>query len=165
MAFRDELSLRHHLRKNNLFVLDIAEHRKTSIQFRKKVRLGDLIIMSRQLRTMLNAGMPLVTGLEALGGQWANPRLREILAEIGGAVSAGRSLASAFGDYPDVFPELLITLVQSGENSGRLPESLQEASRQLELTMEGRQKLISALIYPVFTLVATIGTRVAMLLF
>src|SRR5262245_33133151 len=158
MAFRDEIALRHHLRKNSLFVLEIAERRKASIQIRKKVRLGDLIIMARQLRTMLNAGMPLVTGIEALGAQSSNPRLREILEEVGSAVSAGRKLASAFGDYPDVFPEPLVTWCQSGEDSGRLPDSLQEASRQLELQMEVRQTLISALIYPAFTLLATIGT-------
>src|SRR5205823_41044 len=94
MAFRDEIALRHHLRTNNLFVLSIAERRVGGLQFHRKVKLGDLIIMSRQLRTMVMAGMPLVTGIEALAEQSTNPRLSEIMKEIGRSVSSGRSLAS-----------------------------------------------------------------------
>ncbi|MCW3097148.1 MAG: type secretion system protein [Chthonomonadaceae bacterium] len=164
LAFRDEITLRHHLRKNNLFVLEVAERRKTRIQMSRKVRLGDLVIMTRQLRTMIQAGMPLVSGLEALAEQSTNPTLGEILTEVERSVSSGRSLASALGDYPQVFPELLITLIQSGEISGRLPEALLEASRQLELQLEVRQKLVTALMYPAFTLLATIATLTAMIL-
>jgi type IV pilus assembly protein PilC len=68
-------------------------------------------------------------------------------------------------DYPTVFPETLVTLVRAGEEGGRLPEALQEASRQLELQMEVRQKLISALMYPSFTLLATFGTVGVMMVF
>lgn len=164
LAFRDEITLRHHLRKNNLFVLEVAERQQSRMQISRKVRLGDLVIMTRQLRTMIQAGMPLVSGLEALGSQSTNPRLGEILTEVERAVSSGRTLAAALGDYPQVFPELLITLVQSGETSGRLPDALQEASRQLELQMEVRQKLLTALMYPAFTLLATAGTLTAMML-
>jgi type IV pilus assembly protein PilC len=163
-AFRDEISLRHHLRKNNLFVLEIAERRRARIRIDRSIRLGDLVIMTRQLRTMIQAGMPLVSGLEALADQSTNPRLGEVLTEVERAVSSGRSLASTLGDYPQVFPELLITLIQSGEISGRLPEALLEASRQLELQLEVRQKLITALMYPAFTLLATIATLTAMIL-
>ncbi len=164
LAFRDEIALRHHLRKNNLFVLEVAERRRNYMQISRKVRLGDLIIMTRQLRTMIVAGMPIVSGVEALAGQSTNPRLSDILTEVGRSVSSGRSLTSTLGDYPEVFPEMLITLIQSGEMSGRLPEALQEASRQLELQMEVRQKLITALMYPAFTLLATIATLTAMIL-
>jgi type IV pilus assembly protein PilC len=165
IAFRDEIGLRHHLRKNNLFVLQVAEYRPTRIRLRRSVRLGDLIIMARQLRTMIDGGMPLVSGLEALAEQTPNPRLAEILSDVARAVTSGRSLASALSDYPAVFPEMLITLVRSGEEGGRLPEALQEASRQLELQMEVRQKLISALMYPAVTLAATALTVAVMLIF
>ena len=164
IAFRDELALRHYLRKNNLFVLQIAGRSRVKIGVRRGVRLGDLVIMTRQLRTMIQAGMPLVTGLEALSEQSTNPRLAAVLSEVARAVGSGRPLATTLGEYPQVFPELLIMLVRSGEESGRLPESLQEASRQLELQMEIRQRMITALIYPIFTLVATIGTVAAMLI-
>lgn len=164
MAFRDEIALRHHLRTNDLFVLTIAERRVGGLHFNRKVGLGDLIIMARQLRTMVLAGMPLVTGIEALAEQSTNPRLAEIMKEIGRSVSSGRSMASSMGDYPNVFPEMLITLVHSGEISGRVPDTLHEASRQLELQMEIRQKLLSAMMYPAFTLLTTAGVLSAMML-
>ncbi len=163
MAFPDEIALRHHLRKNNLFVLEVAERRRSVLRLRRSVGLGDLIIMARQLRTMVLAGMPLVSGLEALAEQATNPTLGDIMLDIGRSVASGRSLASAMADYPKTFPDLLITLVNSGETGGRLPDALQEASRQLELQMEIRQKLISAMMYPAFTLLATIGVLTVMI--
>lgn len=165
IAYRDEIGLRHHLRKNNLFVLQIAERRRFQIALRRKVRLGDLIITARQLRTMVQAGMPLVSGLEALAEQATNPYLAEVLAQVARAVGSGTSLGAALSDYPNVFPELLVTLVRSGESGGRLPEALREASRQLELQMEIRQKILSSLMYPAFTLLATFATLAAMLIF
>lgn len=165
IAYRDENGLRHFLRRNNLFVLQVAERRQLKIGFRRRVRLGDLIIMTRQLRTMIQAGMPMVTGLEALAEQSANPYLAEVLSQVARSVASGRTLASSLADTPQVFPQLLITLVRSGEAAGRLPDALREASRQLELQMEIRQKVISALMYPAFTLLATIGTLIAMLVF
>jgi len=165
IAFRDEAALRQHLRKNNLFVLRVAEQRQRRFGIRRGVGLGDLIILTRQLRTMILAGMPLVSGLEALAEQATNPRLAEIMASISRVVGTGRSLASAMSEYPRVFPELLVTLIRSGEEGGRLPEALSEASRQLELQMEVRQKIISAMMYPAFTLLATAGTVAAMLIF
>jgi type IV pilus assembly protein PilC len=164
IAFHDELALRHHLRKNSLFVLEIAERRRSrGLRLRRGVSLGDLIIMNRQLRTMVLAGMPLVTGLEALADQAGNPVLAEVLGQIARGVGTGRSLSESLTDYPRIFPDLLITLVKAGEESGRLPEALNEASRQLELQMEVRQKLISALVYPVFTLIITLLVVSAMM--
>ncbi len=165
ISYRDETGLRHHLRKSNLFVLQVAEHRRVRFGLQRRVRLGDLIIMTRQLRTMIQAGMPLVSGLEALAEQAVNPYLASLLGQVARAVGSGRSLGDALSDYPQAFPELLVTLVRSGETGGRLPEALREASRQLEMQMEVRQKVISALMYPAFTLLATIGTLITMMLF
>lgn len=165
LPFQDEATLRHHLRKSNLYVLEVSERQaRRGIKLQRKVKLGDLIIMTRQLRTMVMAGMPLVSGLEALGEQTANPRLAEVLGQVARSVGTGRTLADTMKDYPRVFPELLVTLVSAGEQSGRLPETLIEASRQFELQMEVRQKLISAMIYPVFTLLVT-GLVVGVMLF
>lgn len=163
VAFNSEIALREYLRDNNLYVVEVAEQRRAGIRIRRRVGLGDLVIMTRQLRTMINAGMPLVSGLEALAEQSPNPALSEVLEQIGRSVGHGVSLAAALEQYPHIFPPMLIALVRAGEEGGRLPETLQEAGRQLELQAEIRQKLISALVYPVFTLVATIGTVVFML--
>jgi type IV pilus assembly protein PilC len=164
-ASRDEVSLRSQLRKNNMFVVRVAEQRQTRFSHRPKVRLGDLIIMSRQLRNMALAGMPLVVGLDALAEQTMNPTLADILGATARAVSSGRALASALAERPDVFPEMLVTLIRSGEEAGRLPEALAEASRQMELQSQIRQKLISAMMYPTFVLFATFLTIGLMLIF
>jgi type IV pilus assembly protein PilC len=165
VAFNNEIALREHLRKNNLFLVTVAEQTRARFipRLRRGVGLGDLIIMTRQLRTMINAGMPLVSGLEALAEQCTNPALAEVLDQVSRAVGHGASLAATLEHYPRVFPPLLTALVAAGEEGGRLPETLQEASRQLEQLMEIRQKLISAMIYPLFTLAATCGTVLFML--
>jgi type IV pilus assembly protein PilC len=164
LAFNSEVSLREYLRKNNLFVVEIAERRRNAFQgFRRGVGLADLILMTRQIRTMLNAGMPLVSGLEALSEQASNPRLSEVLTQVGRSVGHGIGLATAMAQYPHIFPPMLVALVRAGEEGGRLPETLQEAGRQLELQMEMRQRMISAMVYPLFTLAATAGTVLFMM--
>lgn len=166
LSYPDMLSLRRHLRKSNLYVLDVVEVASGGVRkgFNRGIGLYDLVTMTRQLRTMLNAGMPLVTGIEALSEQAANPRLAEVLAEVSKAVAHGNSMSSALGEYPQHFPEMLITLIKAGEDGGRLTETLTEAGRQLELQAEVRQKVISAMMYPAFTLIATVATIAAMLI-
>lgn len=164
LAFNSEISLREYLRKNNLFVVEIAERRRSAFQgMRRRVGLADLILMTRQIRTMLNAGMPLVSGLEALSEQAPNPRLSEVLTQVGRSVGHGVGLATALAQYPNIFPPMLVALVRAGEEGGRLPETLKEAARQLELQMEMRQRMISAMVYPLFTLAATAGTVIFMM--
>src|SRR5437016_2148811 len=141
LAFNSEVALRDHLRKNNLFVVRIAELRPGGIRVRRRrVGLGDLIILTRQLRTMLNAGVPLIGGLDALAQQSTNARLCEILEQVSRSVGQGATLAGTLEQYPAIFPAMLVALVRAGEEAGRLPENLAEASRQLQLQMEIRQK-------------------------
>ena len=84
LAYEDELSLRRYLRENDLFVLGISEVKRSVFRnpFQRGVGLQDLIIMTRQLRTMIHAGMPLYTGLETLAEQTPNPKLAEVLTEV-----------------------------------------------------------------------------------
>lgn len=164
--YSDELALRQYLRSNDLFVLDVREKKtKRTARTAGRVGLGDIILFTRHLRTMVMAGMPLLTALEALVEQSASGKLSEVLQNVTSGVATGKTLAAAMGRYPTVFPELLITMTHAGEESGRLPETLSEASRQLELQMEIRQKFISAMMYPAFTLIATFLTVTAMLVF
>ncbi len=166
IAFPDEIALRHHLRKNELYLVSIAERKvnRMGSGFGRGIGLRDLIIMTRQLRTMIKAGMPLVSGLDALREQSANRKLALILTEIARSVGSGLKLADSMEEFPKIFPMLLCTLVRSGEEGGRLPEALEEASRQMELQMDTRQKIITAMIYPCFTVLVTIGVLAAMLI-
>ncbi len=164
VAFQDESALRSFLKKSNLFAVDVIEKRSSRLKFDRKIGLADLVVMCRQLRTMVMVGLPLVSGLEALSQQTVNLRLTRILKEVAHSVTTGRTLASTLGDYPNVFPDMMLSLVQAGEVSGRLPETLAECSRQMELQLEIRQKTMSALMYPCFTLLCTVGTVTVMML-
>src|SRR5437660_1351580 len=125
MAYNNEIALREYLRKCNLFVLRIEEHRPARLRLNfGRIGLGDLIILCRQLRTMLNAGMPLMTGIEALSEQSTNARMGEVLTQVGRAVGQGTSLAGSLGQFPKVFPPMLLALIKAGEEAGRLPENL-----------------------------------------
>jgi len=164
--YTDELALRQYLRSSDLFVLEVREKKvRRAAKAGGRVGLGDIILFTRHLRTMIMAGMPLLSALEALMEQSASARLTQVLENVTKGVATGKSLATSMGQYPTVFPELLVTMTHAGEESGRLPDTLKEASRQLEMQMEIRQKLISAMMYPAFTLTATILTVTAMLVF
>lgn len=165
ITYSDEVALRQYLRSNDLYVLEVREKRQKRTGTKRGVGLADIILFTRHLRTMLMAGMPLLNALEALAEQSGSARLSEVIDSVARSVATGKPLATAMGQYPTVFPELLITMTHAGEESGRLPDTLQEASRQLELQMEIRQKLISAMMYPAFTLFATVLTVTAMLVF
>ncbi|NLI01569.1 MAG: type II secretion system F family protein [Chthonomonadales bacterium] len=165
ITYSDEVALRQYLRSNDLYVLEVREKRQKRTGTKRSVGLADIILFTRHLRTMLMAGMPLLNALEALAEQSGSARLSEVIDSVARSVATGKPLATAMGQYPTVFPELLITMTHAGEESGRLPDTLQEASRQLELQMEIRQKLISAMMYPAFTLFATVLTVTAMLVF
>lgn len=161
--YSDEPALRKHLRANNLFVLEVTERKGQARRGSGRVGLADLITFCRHLRTMIAAGMPLVSALDAMASQTTSARLGQVLAEVTSEVSAGKTLSRALSAHTTVFPEVVTMLVAAGEEGGRLPETLAEASRQLEVQLDVRQKLISALMYPIFTLVLTVGVVTAML--
>jgi type IV pilus assembly protein PilC len=155
--------LRSRLRRDGLFLVSHRVERRSAVR-RGRVGIPEVLMLVRQLRTMVQAGMPLVSGLETLSEQLPNPVLRSAMAEISRGVSSGRTLADSMSDHRGVFPEILLTLVRSGEEGGRLPESLREAGRQIELSMAIRQKVVNASIYPLFTLGATFAVLTAMLI-
>jgi len=162
LVVNDPVALRATLRASDLYLVKYVETRRRG-GARGRIKTQDILVMTRQLRTMVQAGMPLVTSLETLATQSNNLRLREVMASVARSVSGGRSLADSMEDQKKVFPEILLTLVRSGEEGGRLPESLKEAVHQIDLQLQVRQKIVNASIYPVFTLAATFGVLVAML--
>jgi type IV pilus assembly protein PilC len=163
----DELSLREQLRRSDLYVVDVkvVRTRKRRSVFGSGVSLMELAMMARQLRTVINAGVPLVSGLHALADQAPSPLLSEVLTEVARIVSQGVPVAEAMERFPKIFPPLLVSLVRTGEEGGRLPETLLEATRQFDQQIEIRQRMLNALVYPAFTLVVTVVGVLFMLLF
>lgn len=122
----------------------------------KKVKLNDLVVFTRQLATMISAGVPLARSLAALQADSESPYLREILASISKDVESGIPLGDAFAKFPTVFSEVYINMVKAGENGGILDEILKRLATQVELDASIRKKIKSAMMYPMVILTVTV---------
>ncbi len=116
----------------------------------------DVVIFTRQLSTLIDADMPLAEGLRTLARQFEKPTLRKIISEISDAVEAGSSLSNALAAHPKLFSSFYVKLVQSGEASGKLHESLLYLADHLERSQEINSKIRGALTYPAFVVFALI---------
>ena len=132
---------------------------------KKKVKLGDLVVFTRQLSTMISAGVPLARSLSSLQEEAQNPYLREVLAGVTKDVESGISLGDAFEKYPDVFSDVYINMVKAGEEGGILDDILKRLATQVELDASMRKKIKSAMMYPVVILFVTVIAFFGIMLF
>lgn len=118
-------------------------------------------ILSRQLASMSQGGVPLVQSLDVLSEQTEDPRLGYVVGQIAGKLSQGYSLSKAASEYSKIFPPVFYHLLKSGENTGRLTEVIDQLADLLEAEEDMIKRVRSALSYPLFivalTLVLTIG--------
>lgn len=132
---------------------------------KKKVKLNDLVIFTRQLSTMISAGVPLARSLAALQGDSESLYLREVLASVTKDVEAGHTLGDAFAKYPDVFSEVYINMVRAGEEGGILDDILKRLALQVEQDSSIRKKIKSAMMYPIVILTVTVIAFFGIMLF
>lgn len=144
------------LRNQGFLVLGIERDRDLQAMMQdrgpllsRKIGGGELAVFSRQFATMINAGLPVVTALKVLGRQTVNHRLKRALAEIGADVEAGESLAAAFARQNETFPTVMVQMIAAGEVGGILDDVLTRLATHLEKEEVIRQKVRSALVYPV----------------
>ena len=123
---------------------------------KKKVKLADLVIFTRQLSTMISAGVPLARSLTALQNDAPNLYMREVLAGITKEIEGGTPLGDAFSKYPNVFSEVYVNMVRAGEEGGILDEILKRLATQVEQDASIRKKIKSAMMYPIVILTITI---------
>ncbi|MBE0596750.1 MAG: type II secretion system F family protein [Desulfuromonadales bacterium] len=128
----------------------------------QRVRLDDLILLSRQLHTLIRAGVPIIRALRGLAETSRSPVLARVLRTVIEDIETGRDLSSAISRHPDIFPPLFCGLVQVGENSGRLDQSFAEIARHLGQEKETLDRVRSALRYPAF-LLGTIAVAIVFL--
>jgi type IV pilus assembly protein PilC len=128
-----------------------------------RVKTKDKILFSRQLSTLLNAGIPLLQGLRSVNGQTESKPLRIIISEIIADVEGGSTLAAAMGRHPDVFNQVYLSLIAAGETSGTLDDALERLANQQEKDADIMAKLKGAMIYPLIILVV-MGAVVAFML-
>src|SRR5689334_10208277 len=119
------------------------------------VALADLVIFTRQLATMIDAGLAMVQSLQALADQTSNKVMRDVIKDVCARVEAGDSFSEALQKHPKVFNRLYVCMVAAGERGGLLAEILARLATYLESSARLRKKIKSAMMYPtVVTIVA-----------
>src|SRR6185369_5951968 len=113
-----------------------------------KVKLTELIILTRNLSGMIKAGLSLSRALSVLQKQTKNEKLNKILTSIAADINAGMSFSSALAKFPEVFSKLFVSMVRAGEESGNLAGALSDIGLNLEKSNSLTKKVKGALIYP-----------------
>jgi type IV pilus assembly protein PilC len=129
----------------------------------KRVSTKQRVIFSRQLSTLINAGLPLVQSLNTVSEQISNKTLKAIIGSVISDVESGSSFAAALAKYPRVFDSVYISLVAAGETSGTLDKSLERLADQQEKDADIVSKVRGALIYPLIVIMVLIGVVIFMM--
>jgi type IV pilus assembly protein PilC len=152
------------LLNRNLLVVSIQE--KVSKKGKTKggkVRLADLVIFTRQLATMVDAGITIVQSIQALAEQTSDKVMRDTIRDISVRVESGESLSEALQKHPRAFNKLYVSMVGAGEKGGLLAEILGRLATYLENTERLRKKVKTALMYPTTVTVVAIGITIFLL--
>jgi type IV pilus assembly protein PilC len=128
-----------------------------------RITTKDKVVFTRQLATLIGAGLPLSQSLHTVMEQTNNKQLQSVVQEISASVEGGRSLSDSFAKHPTVFNEVFIALISAGELSGTLDESLQRVANQQEKDAAIASKIKGALTYPVIVLFVIFGVMIFML--
>jgi type IV pilus assembly protein PilC len=155
------------LHNKDLIILSLEQIKKkpaASARSEGKVKLDDLVIFSRQLATMIDAGIPLVQSLSILGEQIENKGLKKVTILVRQDIEAGMSFCDALNKHPKVFSELFINMSRAGEASGTLDEVLDRLASYLEKTSALNRKVRSSLVYPAVVVTMSILITAVLLL-
>ena len=150
------------LRRQGILVTRVRKRRMSG---GKSVKPKDIAMFTRQLSTMLRAGVPLLQAFDIVGRGSPNPRMTKLLADIRGDVETGTSLSTAFRKQPLYFDALYCNLVEAGEAAGILETLLDRLATYQEKTLAIKQKIKSALIYPISVLVVAFVVVTVIMLF
>lgn len=149
------------IRGEGLVPLDIrlneAGMRGVSAKFRNKVKTKDKVLFSRQLSTLINAGLPLLQALRSVNEQTTSKPLKVVLNQIIGDVEGGSTLSVSLGRHPRVFNQVYVSLIAAGETSGTLDAALDRLAVQQEKDADLASKVRGALMYPVIVVVVMIA--------
>lgn len=127
-----------------------------------KVKQKDLVLFTRQLSTLINAGLPLLQALVNTGSQTQDKPLKEIIDATAESIRAGKSLSQSLALYPKVFSVIYLNLIAAGETSGTLDKSLMRLADQLEKDADITKKIKGAFTYPIVVLAVMLGVMVFM---
>lgn len=155
------------LRTQGLTPLEIREVKNTrfsaqafslkKIFSRKKLKDVELALFTRQLATLIQAGLPIADALQAITEQSEKTQLKTLLHHLHNHIQEGRSLAQALQQFPGIFPEMYWATVNAGEQSGKLGSILQRLADYLDNQLRLKQQIHQALIYPALMILVSIG--------
>ena len=132
-------------------------------QFANRITTKDKIVFTRQLATLIGAGLPLSQSMRTVHEQTQNKSMQQIVQEIIGDIEGGRSLSDAFSKHPGVFDNVYLALVSAGEASGTLDEALRRIAAQQEKDAAMMSKIKGALTYPIIVLLVIVAVLAFML--
>ncbi len=164
---KDEMVALDMLRVKNLIIISLTQQKKEKVSTkgpRKKIKPEELVIFSRQLATMVNAGIPLVQSLDILSEQMESITFRQIVTTVRSDVESGSSLSAALEKHPKIFSLLYTNMVKAGETSGMLDEILDRLAGYLEKSGSLQRKVKSAMVYPIVVSLMAVGITLVLLL-
>lgn len=160
------------LREKGLNPISIEEQEKKvgglmgkSIRFLNRVKERDKVIFSRQLSVMISANLPIVKALKILVDQTENEYFKIVISEIADEVNGGAKLSQAFSNHSNIFSNFFISMIKTGETSGKLDDVLNYLADQQEKDYDLISKVKGAMTYPIFIVVGMIGVGIAMMIF
>lgn len=151
-------------KKNLLEILKTTDLSKLSL-FKPKPKSKDIVIFSRQLATLVSAGVPLVKGLTVLTEQIENPGFKDIVSDIKENIESGQTIYDSMKKHPSAFSNLYVSMIKAGEIGGILDVILERLSSYLESSEELKGKVKGALIYPAIIALVAMSVTVFLLVF
>jgi general secretion pathway protein F len=163
--------IRQLLREQQLLPVAVAEvaqkeaRRQRSFSLSRRVSSTDLALFTRQLATLVRAGLPLEESLLAVSQQTEKPRVQSIILGVRSRVMEGHTLANGFAEFPRIFPEIYRSTVSAGEQAGHLDNVLERLADYTEGRDQLRQKVLGAMLYPIVLSVICFGIVSALLVY
>ncbi|MCS6772041.1 MAG: type II secretion system F family protein [Kiritimatiellae bacterium] len=133
--------------------------------FLQKVKPKELMVFTRQLATLVDAGLPLVRSLEVLAKQERNPMLKRALIEMAEAIQSGSTFAEALAQHPRIFNKLYVNMAKAGEVGGVLDKVLLRLAEFMEKAQKIKNKVASAMVYPIVVMVMAVGILTFLMVF
>jgi len=137
--------------------IELSDKRIASGRRRRRVKIKDKVLFSRQLSTLINAGLPLVQSLRTVNAQSTSKPLKVVINQVISDVEGGLTLSVAMSKHPEAFDQVYISLIAAGEASGTLDKALERLAIQQEKDADLISKLRGAMIYPIIVLLVMVG--------
>ncbi|NQZ93675.1 MAG: type II secretion system F family protein [Moritella sp.] len=130
-----------------------------------KIPLAELVIFARQMYSLTRAGIPMIRAIKGLSESSSHAKLKDVLNDVVVRLNSGNTLSASMAAHPHVFASIFVSIVRVGENTGRLDDSFLQIANYLELEMDTRRRIASAVRYPIFVLIAITGAMVILNIF